>query len=78
MAHATVKLWKCIYYSICIWFVFCLFCTLVFIIRAGRIKYTPINLEQHYVWWYMLCPEKLCLILIQTNFVIDLQVIHDQ
>jgi hypothetical protein len=26
----------------------------------------------------MLCPEKLCLILIQTSFVIDLQVIHDE
>jgi hypothetical protein len=48
LAHASVKLWECICYSIYIRFVFCLSCVLVF-------------MSQHYIGWktFFWCQGKM-------------------
>jgi hypothetical protein len=52
LAHANVKLWECICHLICIWFVFCLYCILVFChktFQCGRFIMVPLR------YWAKIC-----------------------
>jgi hypothetical protein len=49
LAHANVKLYECICYLICIWFVLCLFCVLVFCHSECDLFITKLNCEYNWL-----------------------------
>ncbi len=75
--HANGWFWKCIYHSIYVCFMFWLSCALIFSIKASQLRYTNLLIwnnimcgDRFPLCVLIMCPRKLCLILIQTSLLL--------